>query len=541
MLTRDLDKEQVLKTGEQVLNVLSPAKEEHQQGMKKGLLLYRQGLVYNVKVTDSIVSANVQDVTPVQVALDLDYFSLSTCSCPNSFPCRHMIAVFLYVYASIDRLGSFLDAWKEGEERNKVAQFKKAGLIKKASAHQDDSLKAWYTSFESEWEKELKQVRSPQQLVQHIYTTFYPKLKRNAPWKQELKPMHQLHASLFSLNKMLQSLHKTHVSDFLLQQFVYPYVDELREAIYANVGALSRLRHTYSLQLYFSESIPKVRELLSSSPYFRFERLAIYRFIWMHLLDQSDWVKEEKEWLEEQLTNEINENGSFVIEYEIALLHTYFLQGQDEPVVKRLTDYEAMMIPYSFDWFGEIVHRKDWARFQVWSSYYFECIGKFLQEDLPVSMKRQAASFLINMFEEYSDETDDIETFEEACKEMLPYSYADYHIILVEKQDFKGWLELQDLLKFHVAEMSTAILKEVEKQSPERLLPLLHRAVSDYIAEKNRDSYKRAVRQLKKLKRVYKKLKKIEVWESYFTNLVEQHKRLRAFQEELKKGKLLDG
>ncbi|WP_243291934.1 SWIM zinc finger family protein [Bacillus sp. FJAT-47783] len=538
MLTRDLNKEQVLQFGEQVLNVLSPAQEEHQQRMKKGLLLYRQGLVYNVKVKDSIVSANVQDVTPVQVGLDLDYFSLSTCSCPNSFPCRHMIAVFLYVYASMDRLGSFLNAWKEGEEHSKVAQLKKAGLIKKASEHLDDSLQAWYTYFEAEWEKDMQLTRSSQQLVQHIHLKFYPKMKRNVPWKQELKPMYYLHAALFSLNKMLHSLNKTHVSDFLLHQIVYPYVDEFREEIYANVGALSRLRNSYSLQGYFHETIPKIRELLASSSYFRFERLAIYRFIWMHLFNQLEWVEKEKAWLEEQLAKE---NGSLVIEYDIALLHAYFLQENDEYVTKRLTDYEAMMIPYSFDWFGEIVHQKDWARFQVWSSYYVDCIGKFLQEEFTVSMKRQAVSFLIDMFEEYSDKTGDSETFEKACKIMLPYSYAVYHLMLVKKQDFKGWLELQDLLKFHVEEMSTSILKEVEKQSPESLLPLLHRAVAALIAEKKRDSYKRAVKQLKKLKRVYKKLKKPEVWESYFTNLVEQHKRLRAFQEELKKGKLLDG
>lgn len=35
------------------------------------------------------------------------------------------------------------------------------------------------------------------------------------------------------------------------------------------------------------------------------------------------------------------------------------------------------------------------------------------------------------------------------------------------------------------------------------------------------------------------KLKREEVWENYILQLSDEHKRLRAFQEELKKGKLI--
>ena len=83
-------------------------------------------------------------------------------------------------------------------------------------------------------------------------------------------------------------------------------------------------------------------------------------------------------------------------------------------------------------------------------------------------------------------------------------------------------------------------MKEIQKEQPEVLLPILHLQVVNLIAAKNRSSYREAVRYLKKLRTIYKKAKQVDVWESYIHFISEENKRLRAFQEELKKGKLLD-
>ncbi len=60
------------------------------------------------------------------------------------------------------------------------------------------------------------------------------------------------------------------------------------------------------------------------------------------------------------------------------------------------------------------------------------------------------------------------------------------------------------------------------------------------IQQKNRQNYKEAVRYLKKLRTIYKKLKKEEKWEVYFEQLLQKTKRLRAFQEECQRGKLIN-
>ena len=74
----------------------------------------------------------------------------------------------------------------------------------------------------------------------------------------------------------------------------------------------------------------------------------------------------------------------------------------------------------------------------------------------------------------------------------------------------------------------------------DRLLPILHLQVVRLIASKNRSSYREAVRYLKKLRTIYKKLKQVNTWDSYIHYISDTNKRLRAFQEELKKGKLID-
>lgn len=539
MLTRDVDKEQVLQCGEQLKNLIPPHIEENKQLMKKGLNLYRQGHVYNVNVTDAMIQAKVQDVTPVTVKLDLDYLLLSECSCPSSFPCRHVIATFLYVYAMTDRLGSFLDIWKEDSPSSRLKKLKDAGLIQKGITNQEVSISSWYQSFEQEFEKQIGQTLSPPAFIQTIYYQYYPRIKRNAPFKQELKNLYQLHAALFTMKKILQSLNESHVSEYLFQQVVYPVIDEFQRTILDLVQEIKRVAHSYSLETFLHDSVEKVRDILFCSPYCSFERLAVYRQIWMHLFNKKKWIQEERNVIEKRMKEEW-EKREFFIECDIARMNLLFLKKDDRSLLERLEQFSEAMIPYSFDWIGEITRQKDWTRFKRWASYLFNHIGTFLLEDLPYVSKRNTTSFLLTLFKEYQKHTKDVELFEEACQKMLPFSYVEYHHLLIDRGDFRKWAELQHIVGFNLYEVDPQFIKMVEKQAPEKLLPILHEEIDRRISEKNRSSYKLAVKYLKQLKRIYKKLKRVEMWENYFQKLVEEHNRLRAFKEELKKGKLLD-
>ena len=63
-------KDKLLPMSQSIQGELDPNQDESKNVVSKGLLLFRQNLVSNVKVRDEEVTAEVQDVTPVTLELN---------------------------------------------------------------------------------------------------------------------------------------------------------------------------------------------------------------------------------------------------------------------------------------------------------------------------------------------------------------------------------------------------------------------------------------------------------------------------------------
>ncbi|WP_307438767.1 hypothetical protein [Paenibacillus sp. V4I3] len=122
---------------------------------------------------------------------------------------------------------------------------------------------------------------------------------------------------------------------------------------------------------------------------------------------------------------------------------------------------------------------------------------------------------------------------------LLPASYRDYSSFLLEKEEYKAWADLCLLLNLSPIHIASSELKIVEKADVRVLLPIYHYAAEECIHSKNRDAYRQAIKLLKKLAAAYKKLKQTPRFEDYVQQLSKQYSRYRAFQEELRKGKLI--
>lgn len=171
------DKQLVLHCSEQVINMLSPETEEQREWMKKGFLLYRQGNVFNVKQEGIFITAAVEDVKRAHVKLDLEYFQLSSCSCSNEFPCRHLIAVFLYIYAFTDDLGNFFSKLKENPNK-KLAMWKEEGLIQKGMKPSEQPADDWAELFKGELDN--VETLFGTQRIYAIWHKVYPLLKKRS-------------------------------------------------------------------------------------------------------------------------------------------------------------------------------------------------------------------------------------------------------------------------------------------------------------------------------------------------------------------------
>jgi uncharacterized Zn finger protein len=82
-------------------------------------------------------------------------------------------------------------------------------------------------------------------------------------------------------------------------------------------------------------------------------------------------------------------------------------------------------------------------------------------------------------------------------------------------------------------------LRAVEAHDPTLAFPLYHHAVERRIAQKNRTAYKESVRLLKKLGELYRQAGRADRFADYMDRLRQRYARLHAFQEELRKGKLV--
>ncbi|MNP22840.1 hypothetical protein D3C76_1155260 [compost metagenome] len=122
---------------------------------------------------------------------------------------------------------------------------------------------------------------------------------------------------------------------------------------------------------------------------------------------------------------------------------------------------------------------------------------------------------------------------------MLPHSKKIYEEKLLQHGQWQRWMDYQLSTEREPLDYRVSVFQPIEKNAPELLLPFYHQAVDRYVVQKNRDSYKSAVKLLKRLAKLYKKTKQEERWELFITAFAMRYSRLRALQEELRRGKLI--
>ena len=112
---------------------------------------------------------------------------------------------------------------------------------------------------------------------------------------------------------------------------------------------------------------------------------------------------------------------------------------------------------------------------------------------------------------------------------MLPYSFHDYELHLFGQKEYEKWMELQTYVGFDFASISSDRIKTLQSEQPHVLLPLYHQAIQADIALKNRDHYRQAVRKLKKLRTLYKKMKRLDDWNVIFRTTFNPYKAASCF------------
>ncbi|PWA08393.1 hypothetical protein DCC39_15020 [Pueribacillus theae] len=553
MLQKEVTKEQVMHMAEELLHMLDPKFDTER--FDHGFSLYRNGNVYNTEVKDNTIKATVFDDHPVAVELDFDFFLMSECEADDSIPCAHKIAVFLYVYSSFATVGEFIYKWNElkekTEKKQQKQQVRQTPNPLPAPNVPSDSLSDWLAFFDHQYENFLilkqREVSFYNENAKHGYivekmpSTYYDSLIRNSPNDVRLKLIYTIHAAVTVIAKMLNYIKSNHV-EWTSGHFVYMPLEKLRKEIEAATEQLEKYtlskRHLQLLE----ESIERFDVLLENDEEFLDLSLYIYRTIWATLLNEKNWIKKHEKKVKDRLAGIEKTAGeeSLVVPFQIALTHFAFLLEDDKLAMKRAEKLPKGYISTFFYMIEYTFFMKQPERMIVWLDFTKSKLTPFLTQEGQYRAKREYTDFLLHYYNVYGEFVQSDSAYVTAMKEMLPYSFYEYNDYLLHMEKYKDWAELQLLVGFQPEAYSQKDLRKIELADRTFLLPLYHQAVQQAISEKNRQAYKLAVKRLKKLRTHYRQLKKMNLWDRYIALIAKKHKRLRAFQEELKKGMLIN-
>ncbi|MDP4099359.1 hypothetical protein OIN60_21820 [Paenibacillus sp. P96] len=526
--------------------------------IKRGFQYYKQGRVHGLDRSDpGFVKALVQENGPVvRVKLNLNVLQESECSCKEDSGCRHMIAALLQdaaleegpVYSIVNAHSADL-ARKTAQtppelELEPVQTLGSAPALSVAAypsgSEQANELAVAEMNV-AQWHRLFKQctasLGSAAQAVQYAQQALQAIYAVKPPLAPVLEQLFGLHSHLFVLDKLIgHTPGMARPSYLYLGYHTQLAADDMQAAIRLSLSEELTMTGNPEHWSLMTDTLSYLRKRMlaesnSRSHYFP----DIYYRFWMQWL--APQVNGTGRFLKELEVLEAAEEelGSTLarVPWLLARCWMYVFLSRDKEawlLLKEADRSSALQLPPAQLMLLLSVLRRqgEWTRLVDGLMAIGPLLGiESLDEYLTYW---QAALEQLPELEPQMWDT---------LTDMLPRSSSIYAQALLERGRYRQWMDYQlssgsEPLNYRVTE-----LQAIERNAPELLLPFYHQAVERHVLLKNRQDYKAAVKLLKRLAKLYKKLKLEVRWEAFFTSFVTRHGRLRALQEELRKGKLL--
>lgn len=533
-----MEREQIQGLADEIKEYLHADNPEDAKLVQKGLILYRQGLVTQLQFADGEIMATVQDVSPARVQLDPVFMGLSECSCPEEGLCRHQLAVFFGAYARFESVTDWVDEWREPvREKKAVAVWgmQQAKDLIKANGVLAPDYGRWVQAFETGFDSLLasKKYTSPY-VVPELFGIYQRRMRASAPVEQEWRLLYDLVGTVVSFRKLaVLSERLGYNTEAVNRAYLHLFHNMMEEA-----EELARKISVQALPFAFDEFIVKLKDdtlaLLTCSSGLEYERIYLYRLLWRELFKKKEWLEEEISRVREQ------KDGDNPVPLMVAGIHLCFLLQDDELALKLIDRTEnEIIVGYMVYWIDYLSGLKAWKRALPLIELFLQKVRGYLEV---LGEYRSCSVFTRNVLRaitSYCAENNRVDLYERALLATLPYSFTDYEYLLFERGQYDRWGELQAFVGLDYYDLPKERVKVIEKERPELLLGMLHQTAQREIDQKNRASYRMAVRHLKKLRTLYKKLKRVDDWDYFMGELLERTKRLRAFQEECQRSKLI--
>ncbi|GEM_PF-349255 len=530
--------------------------------IRRGWDYSSRGKVAAVRMVGSKLAAVVSGSHDYMVMLGTRHDDCS-CDCPVSGWCKHMAAVFFKglqenggdAERALERLtgGGPVTISRIGSNAEPSSSVRPSGQT--SSPGEEASPEEWLEWMDRSYGETWHGCKHTLHPLQPVLSA----LKGSArDWPKPLQKLHWMASILFVLEQAERALRLADAFSRYYQEMSFtrmaePWVDHF----YALAGELepSLMKGRQLEWLDFLTGLLRERGADTAGKLFRWDRL--YYALAEKLHARDDWMERETDQLRSILSkarqaasdellpepgaNDVRRpqderggaDGDSRIYFPIiALAHLEAFRGHDRQAVDLLlqgpSDPAAGL---ALDTARKRLDSKDWGGLAIWMDY--------LSKTTDGKRGGSAIQPFLLLCRSADMEQSDNPIWMEYLVQKLPFSYMALSDQLLDKGSFEQWADLQLAMGLRPDELDPADVRSVAKLAPAMLIPLYHQSVESWIGIRNRQSYRMAVKQLKKLEKLYQAERNTEAWERYMARIALKYQRMRALQEELRKGSLL--
>ncbi|HEX7056894.1 MAG TPA: SWIM zinc finger family protein [Bacilli bacterium] len=481
---------------------------------------------------------------PYKVELDTDFFAISFCTCPYEGFCKHMVAVIFQTIAMAGQRPELLyreiagEAETEQFKRQQAEQRKKRQTVSTARNLAKEPVVS-ETDTPQKWLSYIRERLNRYNLTgDHGFVKLYHDLEKKDAVFPHIRFRNGTLELLFFLFAYVEIIGRFDAySRKYGNSYAYSFYTPFAIRVYQHCmdeldGLLEDFDHSAAQNVaadYLKALIPHLSQQLADCDGVFADWLYIYRVIWTHMLNVKDWVAAERANLQQLLDhNKLSPQSRESI--SCGLIHLDVLERKDRAAMEKIDRLTVCKQPkYWFQYLYQFYTEQQWDRLLAW-----------LQWMAPL-IKKGGSEF--NNYLEYWDALAARHPVErewsETMRYLLPHSYAIYAKRLLETKRYAEWADVTMDCGKSASPLQANVVREVEKAAPEVLLPIYHQYVELCILQKNREYYRIAVKALRRLGQCYKKLKRADDFQRFLEALCGKYYRLRALQEELRKGKLI--
>ncbi|MFS0575854.1 hypothetical protein AB1K83_09475 [Sporosarcina sp. 179-K 3D1 HS] len=472
---------------------------------------------YRFTVTPGEITATVTEETEEQVLLSFPNME-AICTCGQPGWCSHRIAVVFHLFSQFHSLTDWLHEWREMEtEQMALSVF-------------DRTPDAWIQVL-SRLTAPLRhfELKENPGVFIHESNLIEQKMKPLSPFEWEWKPLFELYYRLHLLDAawpyIAGHLQGDNLSFHYGKWYVKNWLSEQLEKLQDSVRSIGSKPKLFEADVFHDRLKEMVRAFAVFNDELLNERFYVYRLFWQQLFVQTSSRDAELIILR---NNETVESRMFAALF-------YLLQGNQDELRQAVAQLDAAQVPVWLPLADLAEEEEEIESLTIIMEALLPHLGEFVSGASGYAYSSSFIRHLDGLLETADFPDEDREALFIQYGKAGVDVYADF---LVESNRFSEWAALMHRFRVTYEEAEVGGLKIALAEDPAAVLPLLHTYAMRFINEKNRHSYRAAVRIFKKMKAGSKKSGKVDFWNRYIDTVRDKYRRLRALMEEMEKGNL---